>query len=60
MHTYDHMEEPRRAALARAMELLGRGEVRPAIAARIPLGEAQRAHELIESRMAMGKIVLRP
>jgi NADPH2:quinone reductase len=60
MHTYDHMAEPRREALARALELLSSGEVRPAIAARLPLAEARRAHELIESRAAMGKIVLKP
>jgi NADPH2:quinone reductase len=60
MHTYDHMEEPRRQAMARALELLASGQVRPAIAARLPLGEARRAHELIEARMAMGKIVLKP
>ena len=60
MHTYDHMEEPRREAMARAIELLGSGRVRPAIAARIPLSEARRAHDLIESRQATGKIVLKP
>jgi NADPH2:quinone reductase len=60
MHTYDHMEVPRREALARAVELLGSGEVKPAIAARMPLAEARRAHALIESRSAMGKIVLKP
>jgi NADPH2:quinone reductase len=60
MHTYDHMEEPRRQALLQAVELLGSGKVKPAIAARLPLAEAGRAHELIESRRAMGKIVLTP
>jgi NADPH2:quinone reductase len=60
MHTYDHMEEPRREAMARAVELIGGGKVKPAIAARMPLSEVRRAHELIESRTAMGKIVLKP
>lgn len=60
MHTYDHMEQPRREAMARAVELLGSGKVKPAIAARLPFAEARRAHELIESRRAMGKIVLQP
>jgi NADPH:quinone reductase len=60
MHTYDHMEEPRREALNRAKDLLGKGTVRPAIAARIPLAEARKAHELIEARSAAGKIVLKP
>src|SRR6476660_7303532 len=60
MHTYDHMEEPRRAAMARAVELMSSGQVQPAIAARMRLSEASRAHELIEQRSAMGKIVLKP
>jgi NADPH2:quinone reductase len=60
MHTYDHMPEPRREAMARAVELLAGSKVRPAIAARLPLAEARRAHEMIEARSALGKIVLRP
>jgi NADPH2:quinone reductase len=60
MHTYDHMPEPRREAMSRALELLGSGAVKPAIAARFPLAEAARAHELVESRRAMGKVVLVP
>ncbi|MBN8936722.1 MAG: zinc-dependent alcohol dehydrogenase family protein [Rhizobiales bacterium] len=61
MHTYDHMEKPRREAMRRVIELLtGGGTIRPAIAARFPLAEAHRAHSLIEQRSAMGKIVLKP
>ena len=59
MHTYDHMPQPRREAMARAVELLA-GGIRPAIAARFPLAEAARAHELIEARGATGKVVLKP
>jgi NADPH2:quinone reductase len=59
MHTYDHMPEPRREAMERAIDLLAKG-VRPAIAERLPLAEAARAHELIETRAAMGKVVLKP
>jgi NADPH2:quinone reductase len=60
MHTYDHVEKPRREAMRRAVELLAGGTIRPAIAARFPLAEAHRAHSLIEQRSAMGKIVLKP
>jgi len=60
MHTYDHMEKPRRDAMARAVGLLGSGKVQPALAERIPLIEASRAHWLIEKRTALGKIVLKP
>jgi NADPH:quinone reductase len=60
MHTYDHMEGPRREAMARAVELLGSGKAKPAVAARFPLAEARRAHDLIEARSATGKVVLVP
>jgi len=60
MHTYDHMEEPRRDAMTRAAELLGGETIKPAIAACLPLAEARRAHEMIESRSNLGKIVLKP
>jgi NADPH2:quinone reductase len=60
MHTYDHMEAPRRDAMARAVGLLGSGKVRPAIAERLPLIEAARAHRLIEQRNVKGKIILKP
>ncbi len=59
MHTYDHMPGPRSEAMQAAIDLLA-GGVRPAIAAQFPLAEAARAHELVESRRAMGKIVLKP
>jgi NADPH:quinone reductase len=59
MHSYDHRPEPRREAMVAAVDLLA-GGVNPAIAASFPLIEAARAHELVESRKAMGKIVLKP
>jgi NADPH2:quinone reductase len=60
MHTYDHMQEPRRQALEDAAGLLASGKVKPAIAARVPLADAARAHALMEGREAAGKIVLKP
>jgi NADPH2:quinone reductase len=60
MHTYDHMPDQRREAMQSALALLAGGKVKPAIAARLPLAEAARAHEMIESRAAMGKVVLVP
>ena len=59
MHTYDHMPEPRRQAMQSAIDLLA-ASVKPAIAARFPLADAAKAHDLIESRSAMGKVVLKP
>ena len=59
MHTYDHMPGPRREAMLGAIDLLAKG-ARPAIAVRLPLADAARAHELVETRAGMGKVVLKP
>ena len=60
MHTLDHWPEPRREAMEQAISLLASGQVKPAIAARLPLAEAAKAQTLIEQRTAMGKVVLIP
>jgi len=60
MHTLDHWPEPRREAMEQAIEMLASGKAQPAIAARLPLAEAAKAHALIEGRKAMGKVVLKP
>jgi NADPH:quinone reductase len=44
-------------------ELLGlwrEGAIRPVVGAEFPLGEIERAHELVESRRSVGKVVLLP
>ena len=47
-----------RVDLAALVELLAAGRLRPVIHARLPLAEARRAHEMIGSAEASGKIVL--
>ena len=42
------------------LELLRAGEIHPVVAERLPLSEARRAHELLESSAAKGKLVLVP
>src|SRR6266487_1110955 len=42
------------------LELLRRGEIHPVVAERLPLSDARRAHELLESSAATGKLVLVP
>jgi NADPH:quinone reductase-like Zn-dependent oxidoreductase len=42
------------------LELLRRGEIHPVVAERLPLTEARRAHELLESAASKGKLVLVP
>src|SRR5436190_18496015 len=41
-------------------ELLRRGEIHPVVSERLPLTEARRAHQLLESSAATGKLVLVP
>jgi len=47
-----------REDLARMLELLRDGKIHPQISERLPLREAQHAHELIERARVTGKIVL--
>lgn len=47
-----------RETLAELLDLLAAGEIKPVIAARIPLAEAARAHELLERGGYAGKVVL--
>ena len=44
--------------LAYLIGLLAKGDIKPIIAARLNLVEAARAHEMLESRNVIGKIVL--
>ncbi len=47
-----------RQTLAELLELLASGKLQPVVAARIPLAEAARAHELLERGGYAGKVVL--
>jgi NADPH:quinone reductase-like Zn-dependent oxidoreductase len=42
------------------LELLRADKIHPAVAERLPLSEARRAHELLEQSAAVGKLVLVP
>jgi NADPH2:quinone reductase len=42
------------------LELWGSGAIRPVVGAEFPLDEVERAHELVESRRSVGKVVLVP
>jgi NADPH2:quinone reductase len=42
------------------LELLRERKIHPVVAERLPLTEARRAHELLESSAAKGKLVLVP
>jgi NADPH2:quinone reductase len=42
------------------LELWGAGTIRPVVGAELPLAEVEQAHELVESRRSVGKVVLLP
>jgi NADPH2:quinone reductase len=60
IHTWDHLVEQRRAGMRAIIEMLAAGLLKPHIHARLPLAEAARAHEMLESGTVMGKLLLTP
>jgi NADPH2:quinone reductase len=60
MHTSDELPELRSEGMKHAIEFLAAKKISPAIGARLPLAQAARAHQMLESREAMGKIILKP
>jgi NADPH2:quinone reductase len=51
---------PVQEALRELLDLWDGGAVRPLVGAELPLDEVERAHELVESRRSVGKVVLLP
>jgi NADPH:quinone reductase-like Zn-dependent oxidoreductase len=49
-----------RADFGTLIQLLREGKIHPVVAERLPLAEARRAHELLESSASKGKLVLVP
>lgn len=60
MHSFDHDPEAKKRIAARTIELFAAGKVAPPIHARLNLAEARRAHEMLDARQVLGKIVLKP
>ena len=60
IHTWDHLVEERRAGMRNVIDMLAAGKLRPRIHARLPLADAIRAHEMLESGAVLGKLLLRP
>jgi NADPH:quinone reductase len=48
------------AATEELLELWRSGSIRPVVGAEFPLADVERAHELVESRRSVGKVVLLP
>ena len=60
MHTLDDKPELRAQSMNDLIGKLAKGKIRPLIHARLPLKEARRAHEMLEARTVIGKMLLKP
>ena len=60
MHTFDSRPEYRTESMRYLIERLAAGEIKPLIHARLPLKDAHRAHEMLEARQVIGKVLLKP
>lgn len=60
MHTLDDRPALRAQSMRDLIEKLGEGKIRPLIHARLPLRDARRAHEMLEAREVIGKVLLKP
>jgi NADPH2:quinone reductase len=60
IHTWDHLVEERRAGMRAVIDMLAAGKIHPRIHARLPLTEAVRAHQMLESGDVLGKLLLLP
>ncbi len=60
IHTWDDLVDERRAGMRALIEMLAAGKLHPRIHDRLPLTDAARAHEMLESGAVLGKLLLRP
>ncbi len=60
IHSFDDRPDIRAATMKTLLGHLAAGEIRPLIHDRLPLVEAARAHELLESGAVIGKLLLKP
>src|SRR5262249_24018174 len=60
MHTLDDKPQIRAQSMTKLITKLGVGAIHPLIHARLPLKDARRAHEMIEAREGIDKILLKP
>lgn len=60
MHGFDKKPDVRKEAVNYIASHLEAGNIKPLIYAKVPLEEAHRAHEMMESRENVGKIILKP
>src|SRR5690242_9568981 len=59
MHSFDHDPEARRRIAERVIEHFAAGSVRPPVDRRLALAEARQAHERLDARAVLGKLILK-
>jgi NADPH2:quinone reductase len=60
IHSFDDRPDIRVAAMLTLLDHLAAGRISPLIYDRLPLAQAARAHELLESGSVIGKLLLKP
>jgi NADPH2:quinone reductase len=60
IHTWDHLPEERRVGMRALIDMLAAGKLKPRIYTKVPLAQAARAHEMLESGEVLGKLLLTP
>jgi NADPH2:quinone reductase len=60
MHTFDDKPAYRAESMRYLIERLAAGDIKPLIHAKLPLKDARRAHEMLEAREVIGKVLLKP
>ena len=60
MHSFDHDPAARQRVAARAIEVFATGRVKPPVYRRLRIEEARAAHELLDARAVLGKLLLKP
>ncbi|HLI20583.1 MAG TPA: zinc-dependent alcohol dehydrogenase family protein [Stellaceae bacterium] len=60
MHSFDHDPAAQQRIAARAIEYFAAGRVKPPIDRRMRLDEARQAHERLDARAVLGKLILKP
>jgi NADPH2:quinone reductase len=60
IHSFDNRPDIRAAMMKTLLAHLAAGEIRPLIHDRLPLAQAARAHEMLESGAVIGKLLLKP
>jgi NADPH:quinone reductase len=60
LHSYDEDPDGVRRLVEETVSLFAASRIQPAIFERIPLAAARRAHELLDARSILGKVILKP